>query len=502
VAARPERIEELRSRVQRKLLLPENRDLIERLQRKREPIIGWAKRANPRFRWFDVNRHAAEIFMRVVSGEIRRLIVLMPPRHGKSETFSRMLPAYYLHRFPERWVGLASYGADLAFEFSRRARAIYVEGGGQLDMEAVRLWTTPQGGGMWAAGVGGPITGRGAHLAIIDDPVKNEKDVASERFRQQQWEWYDSTLQTRLEPDGAVVLVMTRWHESDLAGMVMENAAERNELWYLMRFDALHEPVDEVLPENVLPVEDWREEGDALCPERYDEEALERIRGSSSSYTWSSLYQQRPVPREGNQFKLEWFGERRVPAAPRGAHVYYVRSWDEAATENGGDYTVGVLGAVDVLTGLYYVVDVVRGQWGPGKRDRIMVATAERDAEEYGVVIQIGQKEGGASGKEREIEFVTMMSGFNAHVLPASGSKELRAENYAAQWEVGNYRMVDLPWSGSSHAVFRDEHLAFPNGAHDDQVDAAAFGFEALAKLFRAHRAGQGRPADQFVGVH
>src|SRR5262245_1909160 len=142
---------------------------------------------------------------RVADGELNRLMVFMPPRHGKSETVSRLFPAYYLLRHPRHFVGLASYGADLAYTLSRAARDFYGAGGGALHQaaRAVRHWETASGGGLWAAGVSGPMTGKGFHLGIIDDPLKDAEEAASSTIRNKQKDWYSSTFSTRMEPSAA-----------------------------------------------------------------------------------------------------------------------------------------------------------------------------------------------------------------------------------------------------------------------------------------------------------
>lgn len=173
----------------------------------KETFAEFIRRANPRFQFYPHTVRLIDTLQRVADGEIRRLMVFMPPRHGKSETVSRMFPAYYLYRYPERWVGLNSYAAALAFTLSRNARENYRRAGGPLTVAGVEQWETGGGGGLWAAGVGGPITGKGGHLLIIDDPLKNAEEAASPTIREKQKDWYGSTFYTRLEPNSAIVIV-------------------------------------------------------------------------------------------------------------------------------------------------------------------------------------------------------------------------------------------------------------------------------------------------------
>ncbi len=155
-------------------------------------------------------------------------MVFMPPRHSKSETVSRLFTAYYLYRHPERFVGLASYGADLAYTLSRAARDNFVKACGQLSKaaKAVKQWLTSTGGGLWAAGVGGPATGKGFHLGVIDDPIKDAEEAASDKIRQRNKDWLSSVFQTREEPGGAIVVLQTRWHEDDLSGYLLSMEAD------------------------------------------------------------------------------------------------------------------------------------------------------------------------------------------------------------------------------------------------------------------------------------
>ncbi len=225
-------------------------------------------------------------------GQKRRVIITMPPRHSKSETVSHWFPVWYLDRFPDRRVILASYEADFAASWGRKVRDSIRENAHTLrtrikgDTTAAHRWETTAGGGMVTAGVGGPITGRGANVLIIDDPIKNAEEAESELTRESIWRWWTSTAYTRLEPGGSVVIVMTRWHEDDLVGRLLLHAEEGGESWEVVNFPAVAEAQD------VL----GRQVGDPLWPQRYDTEALERIRQAVERYVWEALYQQHPTP--------------------------------------------------------------------------------------------------------------------------------------------------------------------------------------------------------------
>lgn len=277
------------------------RELALREQRGRLTLEQYAPQVEPRFEWYRHIRILGEALERVVAGDLRRLIVTMPPRHGKSLLGSRILPAYFLRRHPDKWVGLNSYSADLARTFSRSARDHFAATGGEIrdDAGAVTHWETTAGGGMWAAGVGGPITGKGFDLGLIDDPIKNAEEANSEVIRAKQKDWYQSTFATREEPGGAVVVTMTRWDEDDLVGWLLAQEEEADpgeaEGWHVIHLPAVRE--DSAIlqwPEGITAVEDWRQDGDALCPERYPREKLDRLRARVGEYYWLALYQGMP----------------------------------------------------------------------------------------------------------------------------------------------------------------------------------------------------------------
>ncbi len=162
----------------------------------------------------------------IASGPIR-LIVSLPPRHGKSSLISQWTPIWFLSNWPDKHIILTSYAADFAATWGRRTKNIILDQGHNLgiqlsdDKTAVSDWELVSGGGMMTAGVGGPITGRGADLLIIDDPIKNHQEASSPVFREHLWEWYRTTARTRLEPDGSIIVVATRWHTDDLIGRLL-----------------------------------------------------------------------------------------------------------------------------------------------------------------------------------------------------------------------------------------------------------------------------------------
>jgi predicted phage terminase large subunit-like protein len=448
---------------------------------------------NPRYKFFKHCEVLGDVLQRVADGEIDRLMIFMPPRHGKSEETSRLFSAYFLYRYPQRWVGLASYAADLAYTLSRAAKENFTNAGGTLakDAKAVKHWQTDAGGGFWAAGVGGPCTGKGWHLGIIDDSLKNAEQAASAKIRDKQWEWLQSTFGTREEPEGgALVLIQTRWNEDDIAARLLaqEAAAEAGEHqnWHIVNFAAIKEEAEVEFPASCTVEPDWRQPGDALCPERYNLKRLKRIAAQVGLYFWNALFQQRPRPRDGGIFKREWF--KVVGAVPVGCK--FVRYWDKAGSSSKGDYTAGVLLARSP-DGQFFVVDVVRGQWAATEREAVMLQTAELDAQRIGArayatgeeldgdaVYQVWiEQEPGSGGKESAQATIKNLAGFAVASETVTGDKETRADPFAAQCGVGNVFLVRGAWN----EAYLSEMAAFPNGKNDDQVDGSSGAFNHLA---------------------
>jgi predicted phage terminase large subunit-like protein len=404
-------------------------------------------------------------------------MVFMPPRHGKSELVSRLFSAYFLYRFPEKWVGINSYAADLSYTFSRAAKDNYLYADGIIrgDASAVKHWETGEDGGMWAAGVGGPITGKGFDLGIIDDPVKNAEEAASDVIRKKQKDWFDSTFSTREEPGAAIIIIQTRWHEDDLSGYVLAKEDEEPEHWHIVHFEAIKDAEPPKYPETCTVEPDPRKEGDALAPLRYPIEKLKKFARRIGSYFFGALFQQQPKPHEGNLFKRDWFElVERVPAACR-----RVRYWDKAGTEGGGAFSCGVLIAYDPITKIYYIEDLVRGQWSAGRREAIIEQTAQLDAKAYGklrVSIWVEQ-EPGSGGKESAEATIRNLAGFTIRADRPTGDKVLRARPLAAQAEAGNVKIKNAPWSRE----YLDRMGAFPFGSFKDDTDASSGAFNKLA---------------------
>ena len=269
---------------------------------------------------FKINWHhkvLAEKLEAVERGEIKRLMIFMPPRHTKSLLSSQMFPAWFIGRNPKKQIITSTYGHSLAARFGRDVRnlvqeprygLIYSDVQLSEDSQAKDHFNTNQGGIYIATGIGGAMTGYGADLLLIDDPVKDRQDAESETIRENTWNWYTSTAHTRLMPGGAIILIQTRWHDSDLAGMILQNEKEK---WEVLSLPAIAEQDEK-----------YRKKGEALWPEHYTLENLLEIKSSIGISEFSSLYQQNPINEETAEFKRQWFKYYRDDECPTNMRIY------------------------------------------------------------------------------------------------------------------------------------------------------------------------------------
>jgi predicted phage terminase large subunit-like protein len=395
-------------------------------------------------------------------GENDRLMVWLPPRHGKSELVSVRFPAWFEARNPSKSFITASYGGELASGFGRRARnvlamarvrEIFPDVSLAQDSKAANLWHTEQGGAFLAVGVGGGITGYGAHILNIDDPIKTRQEAESRTYRENVWQWYKSEAYTRLEPGGAIVLTLTRWHEDDLAGRLIAEMEAGGDRWRIIRLPALAEDGD--------PLE--RAKGAPLWPSRFDLEALERIRQTLGSRDWAALYQQRPAPEEGVIFK--WWP--RYDALPDGTTELLI-GIDTAYTE--GDradatacaaWAVGMDGKLRLIEAASWQVETPQAERGlrwfyealKARFPRVPVRPLVRKK----VAI------------DRIMAQHLRIAGTPAITVDMpGGDKEVYAKMIAPEFE-GERALIPsyAPWLED----WLKQHLDFPNGLHDDYVE-------------------------------
>jgi len=294
------------------------------IQAELQSLRSFIAEAYPRYGFHHWAEVLIQLLQQVADGQISRLIVTCPPRLGKSLLVSKLFPAYFLQRYPQLFAAIASYSAELAYAHSREARHFYRLTGHLLarDSAAVGNWLTRQRGGCIAAGVDGPFTGKGYSLGIIDDPYKGPADAASPALRQKLIDWLRSVWLTRAEPalvlgpDGstqpnlsAQVVVLTRWDHQDVIGWLLEQElGEAPQHWTVLDLPAIAEDPAErpQLPPTCTLIPDWRQPGEALCPERFPLPELLKIRARLGAYWWAALYQQRPSPASGSIFLRQW----------------------------------------------------------------------------------------------------------------------------------------------------------------------------------------------------
>lgn len=392
-----------------------------------------------------------------------RIIVTMPPRHGKSEFLSVNTPIWHLERYPMRQIIQISYGLELVTDFTIRVRdAFKDEELAHLlttrlkkDKQRVDNFKTLQNGGVIAAGVGGPITGRGAHLMLIDDYIKNAEAALSLSQRDSAWEWFKSTAWTRLEPGSSLIVLATRWDIDDLIGRMIALMPKQN--WIVINLPAFARPGDPL----------GRPEGAALWPERFDEEALEEIKEALGTYWWEAMYQQEPLPSMSGANLGNYLKVIRPEEIPHWHTIKWVRSWDLAATEGGGDWTAGMLMGLHEESGRIYIPDMQHFQKSPYNTELMVKTVAEGDG--ASTRIKIEQEPGSAGKNTIEHYKRTVLKGYSVEGEKPTGDIAVRAQPFLAAVEAGRVHVC----AGPHLEAFRTELNTFP-GDHDDMISASA----------------------------
>lgn len=431
------------------------RELLHR-RRARAGLIDFTTYTKPGFLVGEHHKQIADALESVERGECDRLMIFAPPRHTKSELASRRFPAWFLGRNPDKQLICATYSGDFALDFGREVRgivgseefhALFPTVGLDAESRAANRWHTTEGGVSVYVGVGGPITGRGAHIALIDDPFKNREEADSETRRETVWNWYTSTLRTRLMPGGAIVLILTRWHEDDLAGRLLERAPGE---WKVVSLPAIR---DEGTPQER-----------ALWPEWYPLDALRRIKADIGPRDWSALYQQKPQPDEGTFFQRRWFKEWQT--LPK-LSVYGAS--DYAVSADKGDYTVHRVWGVSSNGDLYRL-----GGWRGQTTSDVWIEELIDLMAEHKPLAWFG--ESGVIQKAIEPMLIRRMRERKTFCrlewLPSITDKPTRARGFQARAAMGTV------WFEPGADVA--EFLTFPAGKHDDDVDTASLIGRAL----------------------
>lgn len=485
----------------------------------RRRLLRFIQRMNPKYLagWVheDICRRLERFSDDVAAGKSPRLMLLMPPRHGKSEIASKNFPAWHMGRFPDHEFIACSYNLSLAMGFSRKVKQIIDDPAYQTVFPGTKLDPNNQSteewgihnhrGGYVAAGIGGPITGKGAHVLVIDDPVKNAEEADSADGREKTWEWYLSTAYSRLAPGGGVLVIQTWWHDDDLAGRLQNMMkagsddddidqfevvkypaiaeadewlnTQTDEIVRLEHADALNQDMMQCVARAVqqgldITVHKWlRAKGDALHPARYDTKKLARIKAQNrGGRWWSALYQQNPVPDDGAYFTRDQFRRAPVPHIKR-ANVYI--AFDFAISEKTqNDYTVGTVGLQD-SDDILHIAEVVRFKSGDAF---FIVETILNLAQRwYSPSLILGFEDGQIyraisallMKRMRERQFYPVIE-----VLKPITDKLARARPLQGRMQQG---MVSFNAVGDWYEVVRNEMLRFPAGVHDDCVDSMAW---------------------------
>lgn len=451
-------------------------NLIEvRQEKARRRLINFTTYTKPDYQVNWHHERLCDALDKMISGDIKRLMVFMPPRHGKSELGSRRFPAYLLGKDPNAQIISASYSAELASRMNRDVQRIidseeYQEIFPDVGLNGSKTRTIGTGsylrnsdifeivdhsGVYKSSGIGGGITGMGMTYGIIDDPFKNRKEAESKTIRNSVWDWYTSTFYTRLEKNSKILIILTRWHEDDLAGRLLKQADENPdaEQWTVINFPAIAEdPISELDP---------REIGEPLWDRKYDLDALKKIKLSVGTYEWSALYQQRPSPSEGNILNRNWW--KFYKQAPE-KFDEVIQSWDCTFKDNDdSDFVVGQVWGKKGAD--KFLLDQVRGRMDlPATIMAVRTLTAKWPRARAKLI------EDKANGPA----VIQMLKHEISGLIPVNpeGGKIARAYAASPEVEAGNVYLPDpsiAPWVHD----FVEETAAFPNGSNDDMLDCA-----------------------------
>lgn len=423
------------------------------------------------YSWQQARHHKiiCDAFTRVHRGETKRLIINIPPRYSKTILLNSFIAWTLGHASDSEFI-LSSYAAQLATNNSWQIRemvqqpeyrAIFPDVHLRSDSSAKHEWRTTEGGIVYAAGAGGTITGYGAGkhrdgpsgFIALDDPHKAD-EARSDVIRQNTIDWFQNTLESRKNSrETPIILIMQRLHEEDLSGWLLNGG--NGEAWEHICLPAI------------------QDDGTALWPEKHTVEEL-RVMEQASPYVFAGQYMQRPAPLDGGIFKPGML--QTVDAIPA-ERITWVRGWDLGATV-GGDPTAGAkLGRLP--DGRLIIADMAHGDMGPDDRDAVIRNTTAADG--ASVLVSLPQDPGQA-GKTQALHLTRMLQGYRVKTSPESGDKITRAEPFAAQVNVGNVLMLRGAWN----SPLVDEMRMFPNGRHDDRIDALSRAYGELIQPGRS----------------
>jgi len=428
----------------------------DRKEKAQEDFLNFTKHIWPDFIEGDHHKVIAEKFNKLARGEIKRLIVNMPPRHTKSEFASTLLPAWMIGREPKLKIIQTTHTGELAVRFGRKAKTLIDSSEYQEifqtrlreDSQAAGRWETAQGGEYFAAGVGGAITGRGADLLIIDDP-HSEQDAMNMSALERAYEWYTSGPRQRLQPGGKIVCVMTRWNTKDLTGILLKNQSEpKSDQWDIVEFPA------------ILP------SGKPVWPEYWKLDELESVKASLSLGKWNAQWMQNPTSEEGAILKREWWKNWEKDYIPKLEHV--IQSYDTAfMKKETADYsaitTWGIFRETEEGPPQMLLLDAIKERYEFPELRR--VAKEQYDYWQPETVLV----EAKASGLPLTYELRNMGIPV-VNFTPSRGNdKHTRVNSVAPLFESGN---IWAPTDKQFAQEVIEECAAFPYGDHDDLVDS------------------------------
>ena len=417
-------------------------------------FLSFVKCVWPEFIEGSHHRHVAEKFNKLATGELKRLIINMPPRHTKSEFASYLLPSWMVGRNPKLKIIQVTHTGELAIRFGRKAKNLIdseeyskiFQTRLQEDSQAAGRWETAQGGEYFAAGVGGAITGRGADLLIIDDP-HSEQDALSPTALENAYEWYTSGPRQRLQPGASIVLVMTRWSKKDLTGILLKNQKEvKGDQWEVVEFPALmdHGPV-------------W--------PEYWNADELEKVKTTLPVGKWNAQWMQNPTSEEGALIKREWWRTWDEDEPPP-LH-YVIQSYDTAfMKKETADFsaitTWGVFYPEEDKPANLILLDAVKDRYEFPELRRVALDQYQYWKPEMVII------EAKASGLPLTYELRQMDIPVQTFTPSKGNDKHVRVNTCAPLFESG---MVWAPDQKFAEEVI-EECAAFPHGDHDDLVDS------------------------------